>query len=101
MCSWMEKSDYEKKMGIEYDSDNNIMTYEKLKNVKIKGKYTTIGFENLVDYMKKYKDIYIMIDIGKKSYKETNKIYSEMLNITKDSGILDRLITGRTYYRYD
>ena len=39
--------------------------------------------------------------VGKKSYKETNKIYSEMLNITKDSGILDRLITGRTYYRYD
>lgn len=96
-----KKSDYENKMGIEYNSDNNIMTYEEFKNVKIKGKYTTMGFDNLVDYMKKYKDIYVMIDIGKKSYEETKRIYSEILNITKDSSILNRFITGRSHYRYD
>ena len=96
-----KKSDYENKMGMEYNSDNNIMTYEEFKKVKIKGKYTTMGFDNLVDYMKKYKDIYVMIDIGKKSYEETKRIYSEILNITKDSSILNRFITGRSYYGYD
>lgn len=88
-------------MGIEYNSDSNIMTYEQFKNVKIKSKYTTMGFDNLVDYMKKYKDIYVMIDIGKKSYEETKKIYSQILNTTRDNSVLNRLITGRTYYRYD
>lgn len=96
-----KKSDYENKMGMEYNSDSNIMTYEQFKNVKIKGKYTTMGFDNLVDYMKKYKDIYVMIDIGKKSYEETKKIYSQILNTTRDNSVLNRLITGRTYYRYD
>ncbi len=96
-----KKSDYEKKIGIKYNSENSIMTYEKFKNVKIKDKYTTMGFDDLVSYMKKYKDIYVMLDIGSKTYEETKKIYSEILNVTQNKNILDRLITGRTHCGYD
>lgn len=88
-------------MGVKYNSENSIMTYEEFKNVKIKDKYTTMGFDDLVNCMKKYKDIYVMIDIGSKTYEDTKKIYSEILNVTQDKNILDRLITGWTYYRYD
>ena len=77
------------------------MTKKKQKNVKIKDKYTTMGFDDLVSYMKKYKDIYVMLDIGSKTYEETKKIYSEILNVTQNKNILDRLITGRTHCGYD
>ena len=87
--------------GLRYNSDNKIMTYEEFKNVKIKGKYTTMGFDDLINYMKKHTDMYVLIDIGNRTYDETKKIYNEILNITKDKNILDRLITSRSYYRYD
>ena len=35
-----------------------------------------------------------MIDIGRKSYEETKKIYTEILNTTQDKNILNRMITG-------
>ena len=53
-----------------------------------------MSFEDLVKYMEKYNDIYVMIDIGKKSYEDTKKIYTEILNTTKDKNILNRMITG-------
>lgn len=95
------KEDYENKLGLEYDENNNIMAYEKFINSKIKNKYTTLGFDNFVEYMKKYDDIYVMIDIGRKSYEDTKKIYTEIFKTTQDKDILNRMIVGRTYYRYD
>lgn len=53
------------------------------------------------DYSKfMWHNIYVMIDIGRKSY-EDKKIYTEILKTTQDKDILNRMIVGRTYYRYD
>lgn len=95
------KKDYEERLGITYNKENSVMSYEQFINTKIKGKYTTMSFEDLVNYMKKYNNIYVMIDVGRKSYDETKKIYTEILNITKNKKILNRLITGRAYKGYD
>ena len=88
------KEDYEERLGITYNEENSVMTYEQFLNSKIKYKYDTMSFEDLVKYMEKYNDIYVMIDIGKKSYEDTKKIYTEILNTTKDKNILNRMITG-------
>lgn len=88
------KKDYEGKLGLTYNKENSIMTYDEFMNIKIKNKYTTMSFEDLVNYMKEYSDIYVMIDIGRKSYDETLQIYEEILNITNDKKVLNRLITG-------
>ncbi len=91
-----KKSDYENKLGITYNSEGALSYYEFM-NVKVKNKYTTISFKDLVELMYKYNDTYFLLDIGNKSYDETKEIYEEILNITQDKKILDRLITGRTY----
>ena len=95
------KKDYEERLGITYNNENRVMSYEQFINTKIKGKYTTMSFEDLIKYMKKYNDIYVMLDIGRKLYDETKKIYEDILNIAKNKKILNRLITGRTYKGYD
>lgn len=87
------KNDYVKHLGLEYNEKNPIMDYETFMNIKIKGKYTPISFKHLVEFMINHKDMYVMIDIGSKSEKETKKIYTKIVeDANYDAKVLQRLI---------
>ncbi len=98
LISGWGKTDYEEFLGWEYNATKNILNYETFMSSKIKNKYTTMSFLDLLDFMKKHKDIYVMIDIGTKSAKETTTIYKELVKeANNDDKILQRLIvTGYT-----
>lgn len=95
------KTDYEDRLGMQYNEENSIKSYDELLSKKIKDKYTSMRFEDLVSFMEEHKDIYVMIDLGRKDYEETKQIYQEILKITDNRKILNRMITGRADKRND
>lgn len=91
---WSQK-DYEERLGLEYNDAQPVMAYNSYMATKIKDKYTTLSFKDLVDFIKKHNDIYVMIDLGSKSYDETKKIYERIVEeCENDDKILQRLVVG-------
>ena len=89
------KKDYKQRLGLEYNEENPVMDYETYMSSKIQEKYTPLSFKDLADFIKEHKDMYVMIDIGNKSYEETKEIYSKIVeDCNSDSKILNRLIVG-------
>ena len=86
--------DYLERFGIPFEFDNNIMSYDQFKNIKIENKYTTMGLEDLVKFMKENPDVYVMLDLGKRSSHYTRFAYNEILAVTQDPEVLDRMIVG-------
>ena len=89
------KTDYEDRLGLEYDEESPVMSYDEFMSIKIKDKYTPLSFEDFIDFMKKHKDMYVMIDIGIKDYDYTKNIYSDIVKIAgNDKKVLNRMIVG-------
>ncbi len=87
------KKDYEQRLGLEYNEENPVMDYNTYMSSKIQGKFTPLSFKDLTDFMNEHEDIYVMIDIGNKSYEETKEIYTKIVeDCNNDSKILNRLI---------
>lgn len=66
-------------------------------NKKVMGKYTPMNLEDLLDFMSRYKDVYIVIDTKENEYNHGNDlidVYREIINktITYDESLLDRFI---------
>lgn len=92
--SWSEE-DYKNILGLEYNEEHSVLTHEEFMNSKIQGKYTTLDIDEFISFMKKHNDMYVMIDIGRKSKKFTKKVYKEIVRAANnDSKVLNRLITG-------
>ena len=89
-----EKKDYNERLGVNYDEEHNVMSYDEFKNTKLWGEYTTLSFKDLVDYMKKNSGMYVMLDFGIKNAEYLEKAYREILKTTNDADVLDRLIVG-------
>lgn len=89
-----EEEDYLERLGIPFDYENNIMSYDQFLSLKIKGKYTTMGFEDLANFMRENPDVYVMLDFGKKSARYTRLAYNEIYAVTGDHDVLDRMIVG-------
>lgn len=66
---------------------------------KILNKYTTMNFEQLANYMKTHKDMYLVVDLKINEIKEVEKAYKEIVKISKkvDQSILNRIIP-QIYY---
>lgn len=91
---WAQK-DYKERLGMEYNEENPIMDYSTFMNVKVQGKYTTLSFKDLANFMKQHNDMYVIIDIGCKSYEETKEIYTKIVQDCEyDDMLLQRLIVG-------
>lgn len=91
---WKQK-DYEERLGIEYNKENPIMDYNTFMSLKIQGQYTPLSFKDLSQFIMQHQDIYVMIDIGNKSYEETKKIYSKIIEDCENNDkTLQRLITA-------
>lgn len=87
------KDVYNETLEIEYNKENAVMSYEQFMNTKIKGKYTTMSFKDLIEFMKVHDDIYVMIDIGNQKKKKTKNIYEKIVQESNnDSKILNRLV---------
>ncbi|WAW15518.1 stalk domain-containing protein [Peptostreptococcus equinus] len=69
-------------------------TQKKFLSEKIKGKYTTLSFEDIANYMKEHKDVYFVVDLKDNSTSNVNKSYKELLRVGKnvDTEILKRII---------
>ena len=91
---WSEEN-YNNNLGVSYNKENAIMSYDKFMNTKIKEKYTTMAYKDLVDFMRLHNDVYVMIDIGNQNYEKTKSIYEKIVSDSNnDSKILNRLIVG-------
>ena len=89
-----EEIDYIERLGVPFDYENNIMSYDQFLSIKIKGKYSTMGFEDLANFMKENPEVYVMLDFGKKSGRYTRLAYNEIVTVTQDPDVLDRMIVG-------
>lgn len=91
---WTE-GDYKERLGIEYNKENAIMDYDTFMSLKIQGKYTPLSFKDLAEFIKEHQDMYVMIDIGSKSYEETKEIYTKIVeDCNNNKKVLQRLIVG-------
>ncbi|MDY4560802.1 MAG: glycerophosphodiester phosphodiesterase family protein [Peptostreptococcus porci] len=66
---------------------------------KILGKYTPMKFSDVVAFMKKHKDVYIVIDLKNNDIKDVEKCYKKIVEIAKkeDQSVLKRIIP-QIYY---
>ncbi|MDY5437115.1 glycerophosphodiester phosphodiesterase family protein [Peptostreptococcus porci] len=66
---------------------------------KILGRYTTMKFSDVVAFMKKHKDVYIVIDLKNNDIKDVEKCYKKIVEIAKkeDQSVLKRIIP-QIYY---
>ncbi|MCF0229350.1 MAG: hypothetical protein HUJ76_06615 [Parasporobacterium sp.] len=91
---WSE-SDYKERIGKEYNADNPIPTYNEFMSWKIQNKYTPTSFRDLVNFMKKHNDMYVMLDFGNRSYEDTLKAYKAVVAAAENNdSILNRFIVG-------
>ena len=90
---WSEE-DYVERIGVEYDPNNEVMSYDQFMGIKTQGKFTPIDFNYLVEFMRGNPDVYVMLDFGKKSASYLRKAYKEILASTDDTNILDHMIVG-------
>ncbi|MCO8193049.1 glycerophosphodiester phosphodiesterase family protein [Anaerofustis sp. NSJ-163] len=63
-------------LGLGYLKKGQLLSYKKFKKIKICDKYTTMDFDDVMSLLKKYKDIYVLIDISKDlDIETTEKMY--------------------------
>lgn len=91
--SWRE-IDY-KRLGVEYNSQDPIPTYDTFMSWKIQNKYAAADLSDLINAMSNYKDIYVLIDLGDAGYDETLEIYTDIVDKAgNNKAILNRFIAG-------
>ena len=62
---------------------------------KIQGKFKATSFAEIVEFMAGHNDMYLMLDIGYRSYNGTKKIYEAIVDTAKgNTDVLNRFIAG-------
>ena len=76
------------------EEENKPLTYEQFKSLKIHNKYTPIDFEDILDLMSKYKDIYIVTDTKSGYPEDAKRVFDKMIKMIneKDSSLIERLV---------
>ncbi len=74
-------------------------TAKEFKSRDIMGKYTSMTFRDLVEYMSEHKDVWIVLDMKVGKREEMHESFTEIVKIAKsvDPKVLDRLIP-QIYY---
>lgn len=87
------------KLGLPYSWNKKMPTEEEFLNQKILGRYHTLSFEQVCNYMSKHKDMYLVVDLKKNDIKEVEKCYKELVRVAKkvDKSVLNRIIP-QIYY---
>lgn len=87
------------KLGLPYSWNKKMPTEEEFLKQKILGRYHTLSFEQVCNYMSKHKDMYLVVDLKKNDIKEVEKCYKELVRVAKkvDKSVLNRIIP-QIYY---
>lgn len=80
-----------KEMGISEKYATKKPTLEEFKKIKSYGKYNTMTFKDIVYYMEKYKDIYMVIDLKQAEEDKVRKLYKRIVEEASPD-VLDRII---------
>ena len=80
-----------KKMGISEKYASKKPTLEEFKQIKSYGKYNTMTFKDIVSYMEKYKDIYVVVDLKQAEDDKVRKLYKRIVEEASPE-VLDRII---------
>ncbi len=80
-----------KEMGLPEKYSLNRPTLSEFKSMKSYGKYNTMSFKDIVKYMEKYKDIYMIIDLKTPDTENVRNIYKRILEEASPD-VLNRLI---------
>lgn len=96
------KKDYKQRIGMEnYNQEKAdekgryVPDYDEFMQFRIMGKYKASSFGELMDFMRKHRDMYVMIDVGNRTYDDTCDIYQAMVDAAdSDDRVLQRLIVG-------
>lgn len=121
MKSWYDQGDRIFEADINYSSDNSLVLFHtysgqdkeyyarnegltevngrveisSFKRHKMFGTYRHATFADLVDFMRLHRDAYVMIDVGRLSYDQTQKVYKKIIeDASNDNDVLQRLIVG-------
>lgn len=90
---WAE-NDYKYKLGIAYNEDHPVLDYETFKEQKLFGQYQTMGFEDLIAFMKENPYSYFILNL--KGDTRDNNCYEAFKDIAElanyDGTILNRLV---------
>lgn len=82
-----------KEMGLPEKYATHKPTVAEFKSQKSYGKYNTMTFKDVVSYMQKYKDIYMVIDLKQAEEDKIRKVYNEIVeDAAGDYNVLDRII---------
>jgi glycerophosphoryl diester phosphodiesterase len=89
------KKDWEQRLGQPYDKDHPDADYDTFMSFLIQGKFRATSFAELLDFMETHDDMFVMIDIGNRSYERTVKIYSAIVDAAQGrEGVLQHMIAG-------
>ena len=71
-------------LGIAYCTEE--LSYDEFMNSKYYNKYSTMDLKTIIDYLKKYEDLYVMLDVTKNlDDEDTTKIYELIVNGFKEN----------------
>lgn len=76
------------------DEKDKPLTYEKFKSMKIHNKYTPIDFEEILDLMLKYKDVYIVTDTKSGYSEDAERVFGKIIKMVneKNPKLIDRIV---------
>lgn len=76
------------------EEENMPLTYEQFKSLKIHNKFTPIDFEDILDLMSKYKDIYIVTDTKSGYSEDAKRVFGKIIEMInkKDSKLIERIV---------
>ncbi|RGD74627.1 hotdog fold thioesterase [Anaerofustis stercorihominis] len=86
-----DKNTFER-LGIAYRTEG--LSYEEFMNSKYYDNYSTMDLDRIIDYLKKYEDLYMMLDVTKDLDEEdTKKIYELIIKgFEENKKLLDRVV---------
>ena len=81
-------------LGQDYPPTDGPIPFETVMSLKIHGKYHALSWEEIVEFLQKYPDIYFVTDTKERDEASVRKTFSYLVNTTKqiDSKLLDRII---------
>ena len=87
--------DWEERLGQPYDPERPLATFDEFRAFRIQGKYHATTFAELLDFMEKHRDMYVMLDAGTRDYDASRHYYQAVVDTAAGrTDVLDRFITG-------
>lgn len=89
------RADWTKKLGLPYDPEHPLASYEEFMGFTIQGKFRATSFADLVAFVREHGDVFIMLDVGSRSRQATKEIYQAIVDgAERDDAVLQHFIVG-------